>query len=179
MRCFFASITFLSLAAFNTVTGATEGYEILFRNAPSITLSAQDKRQIFQKMEFRLLGNQIIADEYCEDDVDPEVAVIDLNHDGVEEVFISWGNLCTSGMAGRSVNLFIKNRTGEFMNNFGFPGYYKILDAGNKGFPDLMIMATGFCHAVWQWNGSEYAFKCGSEETPGACVRRDVKKICR
>ena len=43
----------------------------------------------------------------------PEAEVVDLNADGVQEVFVQWGNACTSGLTGRSLSLFIKDSSGS------------------------------------------------------------------
>lgn len=105
--------------------------------------------------------------------------MVDLNGDGVEEVFVSWGNTCTSGLAGRSISLFVKDRHGRFVENLGFPGSSEILTSRNEGFPDLMIGGPGFCHGVWQWTGTKYGYKCSIEEEPEACSRKGIKTICR
>lgn len=158
---------------------AAEGYEILFKGTKS-KLSKSEKQQIFDKLGFRLSDNRkFLIDDTCGEDVSPSVEVVDLNGDGVDEVFVNWGNTCTSGMAGRSVTLFIKNRSGQFIENLGFPGSSEKLPSRNKGFPDLMIGGPGFCHSVWQWTGSKYEYKCSREEQPGGCAWKGVDTVCK
>jgi hypothetical protein len=172
-------LVLLCVSAFDSAGMAAEGYEILFKGTTS-KLSKQDKQRIFKKLGFRLSKNKkFIVDDTCGEDVSPSVEVVDLNGDGVEEVFVNWGNTCTSGMAGQSVTLFVKDRTGQFVENLGFPGSYEKLATQNKGFPDILIGGPGFCFAVWQWNGTKYEYKCSREEEPGGCSRKGIKSICK
>ena len=158
---------------------AANGYEMLFNSTIS-KLSQQEKQQIFTKLGFQLSKDKkFIIDDTCGEDVSPVVEVVDLNGDGVEEIFVKWGNTCTSGMTGQSVTLFVKDLSGRYAEDLGFPGGYEKLPTKNKGFPDLLISGPGFCHGVWQWTGVKYEFKCGQEEQPGACAQKDVDKICK
>jgi hypothetical protein len=158
---------------------ADEGYEILFKGTTS-KLSKQDKQQIFKKLGFRLSKDKkFIVDDTCGENISPRVEIVDLNGDGVDEVFVSWGNTCTSGMTGRSITLFVKDSSGQFIKNLDFPGIYKKLATKNKGFPDIEIGGPGFCFAIWQWNGTKYDYKCSREEEPGGCTRKDVMSICK
>lgn len=158
---------------------AANDYEMLFESTTS-KLSKQEKQQIFKKLGFRLSKNKkFIIDDTCGENVSPSIEVVDLNGDGAEEVFVSWGNTCTSGMVGQSGTLFVKDPSGRYTENFGFPGGYEKLPTKNKGFPDFLISGPGFCHGVWQWTGVKYEFKCGQEEQPGACAKKNVDKICK
>lgn len=158
---------------------AVEGYEILFKDTKS-KLSKVEKQQIFKTLGFRLSKDKkYIVDDTCDEDVSPSVEVVDLNGDGIEEVFVSWGNTCTSGMTGHSVTLFIKNRKGRFIKNLDFPGGYEKLASRSKGFPDLLITGPGFCYGLWQWTGTRYEYKCSREGEPGGCTRKDVKTVCK
>ncbi|MBI5655357.1 MAG: hypothetical protein HZC44_00430 [Geobacter sp.] len=172
-------VAFLCITAFVANANAVEGYEILFRDTKS-NLSKQEKRFILKELGFRLSKNRkYIADDTCGEDVSPSVEVVDLNGDGIEEVVVSWGNTCTSGMTGQSITLFIKDRKGRFVKNLDFPGSYEKLSSRSKGFPDLLISGPGFCHGVWQWTGTKYNYKCSREEEPGGCARKDVKTVCK
>jgi hypothetical protein len=87
------------------------------------------------------------------------VKVTDMNKDGMEEVFVQFGNAYTSGDAGSSVVLFIKNKKGDYQLNLGFPGMMpEFQKTINLGYPDLLIGGPGFEQAVWRWNGKEYQF---------------------
>lgn len=157
---------------------AAEGYELLFKGTAS-KLSKQEKRQIFKKLGFSLSkNNKFIIDEDCGEDVFPMVEVVDLNGDGIEEIFVSWGNICTSGMTGHSISLFVKDRHGQYVDNLGFPGSCEILTSSKEGFHDLKINGPGFCHGIWRWAGEKYKYKCSVEEESGGCNRKGVKTIC-
>jgi hypothetical protein len=83
----------------------------------------------------------------------------DINKDGIEEVFVSYGNSYTSGATGSSIVLFIKNPAGKYEMQLGFPSTLPYaLPTANKGYPDLLIGGPGFEFPVWRWNGKEYVF---------------------
>jgi hypothetical protein len=50
------------------------------------------------------------------------VKVTDMNKDGMEEIFVQFGNAYTSGDAGSSVVLFIKNKKGDYQLKPGISG---------------------------------------------------------
>lgn len=157
---------------------AAEGYEILFKGVTS-KLSLEEQQRIFEKLGFRLSDNGKFYTEYCDEDVSPEVEVIDLNGDGVPELFVHWGNPCTSGNAERSISLFIKNAFGHYVINLGFPAIaYRILATQNQGLPDLEFGGPGSCRGVWRWNGYKYEYKCSREEEPGGCTKKGVSTLC-
>jgi hypothetical protein len=178
-RIFISGTALLFLLTLASSCMAAEGYEILFKGTNS-KLSKKEKQQIFKKLDFELSKNKkSIVDSTC-GDVSPSVEIIDLNGDGVEEVFVSWGNSCTSGMTGSSISLFIKDPSGQFIENLGFPaGAYHQLETKNKGFPDIELGGPGFCHGVWQWDGAKYVYKCSREEEPGGCDGKNVEKMCQ
>jgi hypothetical protein len=157
---------------------AAEGYEILFKGTTS-KLSKKEKQQIYKQLGFRLSRDKkLIVDGTC-GDVSPRVEVVDLNGDGVDEVFVEWGNLCTSGNTGRSISLLIKDPAGQYAGNLGFPASsYEKLATKERGFPDLVFGGPGFCHGVWQWTGTKYDYKCSLEETPGGCASKGVATVC-
>lgn len=96
-------------------------------------------------------------DKDCNESTQYEAEVIDLNQDGQPEVFTQVFGTCLGGGAGVQLNLFIKNKTGQWQPQFGFPGMYTILKTQNKGYPDIEIGGPGFCFPIWRWNGQEYA----------------------
>ncbi len=105
--------------------------------------------------------------------VDPEATPVDLNGDGVFEVFVQWGNSCTSGAAGRSLNLFVSDASGTYRPQLGFPALgWNVLQTEQREWPDLSFGGPGFCHAVWTWQQDQYAFKCNLPESPGGCTDR-------
>jgi hypothetical protein len=170
----------LCIMAFSKTGMAAEGYEILFKRTAS-KLSRQEKMDIFNQLGFRLSKERkFIIDDTCEENVSPDVEVTDLNGDGIDEVFIIWGNTCTSGHTGQSITLFIKDRKGRFVKNLDVPGNsYNRLSQRNKGFPNLIIGGPGFCYAVWKWSGIKYEYKCSREDAPRACAQIDVTTVCK
>ena len=87
--------------------------------------------------------------------IEYEASAIDLNGDGQPEVFTKrYGGMF--GQAGVEINLYIKNKKGDWKPQFGFPGDYKILPTMSKGYPDIEIRGPGKCFPIWRWNGQVY-----------------------
>lgn len=109
-------------------------------------------------------------------DVAATIEAVDLNNDGSEEMFVQWGNTCTSGATGRSLALFTKEEAGDFRQHFGFPAVsWTALKIRQQGWPDIQFNGPGFCQAVWGWASTGYAFKCNQADAPGGCEgRRDI-----
>lgn len=106
-------------------------------------------------------------------DVMPVTDVVDLNGDNSYEVFVTWGNACTSGMTGRSLSLFIADAGGDYHQSLGFPALgWTVLESRQDNWPDLSFGGPGFCHAVWTWREDGYEFKCNLAETEGGCNSR-------
>lgn len=158
-----------SLAGADAILAQAEGHRILF--ADSTTISEDDQRMIFEQLEF-----SVSADGSALEVVDcgtiyvNEVQDVDLNEDGVVEVFVTAGNSCTSGMAGFTIHLFVKDAEGRYAPHLGFPGMLsRVLEASNLGFPDLAIGGPGFCEAVLRWDGATYRFDHNEATEPGGC----------
>ena len=93
----------------------------------------------------------------CNETLDYEATVVDLNGDGQPEVFTTIHGSCLGGSAGEQTNLYIKDSAGHWQPQFGFPGIPRLLRTGNGGFPDIEIGVPGFCFPVWRWDGHAYA----------------------
>jgi hypothetical protein len=97
-------------------------------------------------------------DKECNASLDYTTEVVDLNADSQPEVFTSVQGTCLGGMAGVSMNLYIKNANGQWKPQFGFPGIYTVLKTKNKGlsrhrnrwardlFPGVALERTGIRH---------------------------------
>lgn len=92
----------------------------------------------------------------CEQPIQPDTEIVDLNEDGKPEVFILVSGSCY-GAAGAQLSLIIKDNLGHWQSNFGFPaGGYKLLSAKNNSYPDIEIEGPGPCFPIWRWNGTQY-----------------------
>lgn len=141
----------------NTIT---TGAAVLFKNVPS-KLSFAEKNQIFKKLGFALSGDTsepfALDLESKEYPFAVQILPTDMNKDGYEEIFVLYGNSYTSGATGSSVVLFIKNNTGQYQTNLGFPGIPQALAETKDGYNDLLIGGPGFEFPLWRWDGKVYA----------------------
>lgn len=132
----------------------------LFKKVKS-KLTVNEKNSIANKLAFILSGNKVMPFALDKDSKEyPFAAIVmptDMNKDSKEEVFIVYGNGYTSGNAGSSVVLFIKNASGVYEMNLGFPGMTPdALTTISKGYPDLVVGGPGFDFPVLRWNGKIY-----------------------
>lgn len=138
----------------------SEVASLLFKNIKT-NLTTAEKNHIATKLGFVYSGNKDQPFAQDKESMDyPFNAVVystDLNKDGKEEIFIHFGNSYTSGQAGSSIALFIKNAAGTYTENLGFPGMAPdVLATTSKGYPDLLIGGPGFEFPIWRWNGKTY-----------------------
>ena len=111
-----------------------------------------------------------LVDYSCGLPVGAAVEFSDWNGDGNQEVLVIAGNTCTSGMAGSSVFLFIKDSTGTYLPSLGFPASSATPEStANLGYPDLLIGGPGFCFPVWRWDGTAYQFLKQVSQAPDGC----------
>ncbi|HKY60058.1 MAG TPA: hypothetical protein VJP59_03515 [Gemmatimonadota bacterium] len=156
------------LAGPKAVHAQAEGHQILFPD--STTTSEDDQRAIFDLLGYTLSADGTALEAPDCGTIFSQVEETDLNGDGVSEVFVLAGNTCTSGMAGSSIVLFIKDAEGRYGSHLGFPaGGWTKLETSNAGFPDLAIGGPGFCEAVWRWDGTTYQHDHDRETEPGGC----------
>ncbi len=157
-----------SFAGADLVHAQAEGHRILF--ADSTSISEDDQRAIFDLLAFSVSADGSALEVTDCGTIYTEVEDLDLNEDGIAEVLVTGGNTCTSGMAGSSVNLFIKDADGRYVHHLGLPGVLsRKLETSNLGFPDLAIGGPGFCEAVWRWDGSTYQHDRNEPTEPGGC----------
>ncbi|TKK65978.1 hypothetical protein FC093_18415 [Ilyomonas limi] len=133
----------------------------LFKNIQTkLTVTAQNS--IAEKLGFVLSGNeeQPFAQDKESKDYPFAATVLptDINKDGKEEIFISYGNAFTSGNTGSSIVLFIPSTAGSYTPHLNFPGTVPdVLATSNQGYPDLLIGGPGMEFPVYRWNGKTYA----------------------
>lgn len=134
--------------------------DLLFRNVKT-KLTTPEKNSIATQLAFVLSGNKNLPFALDKDSKDyPFAALVlptDMNKDGKEEIFISFGNSYTSGNAGSSIIIYIKNAVGVYAPQLGFPGMSPdVLTTSNLGYPDLLVGGPGFEFPVFRWNGKTY-----------------------
>ena len=135
---------------------------VLFKNLKT-KLTIPEQNEIAKKLGFIISADKDQPFASDKDSKDyPFAALVmptDMNKDGKEEIFISFGNSYTSGNAESSVALFIKNAAGIYTLNLGFPGTTPdALPTSNQGYMDLLIGGPGMEYPVYRWNGKEYAY---------------------
>lgn len=134
------------------------GASLLFKDVTSL-LTARQKNEIFNQTTF-LLTKQGDGFYFEGGEDFPFLAAVfpvDLNKDGVEEIFILWGNMFTSGNAGNNVSLFIQNKKGKYTDQLGVQGQMPlIVEDPSKSYPDLIIPEPGSSFPLWGWRNDEY-----------------------
>jgi hypothetical protein len=170
------ALTALGLCAACATPGGS--YRILFGGSRH-GLSLADERAAFATFSDGLsvsADGARLEDPYC-GDLSPSTDVVDLNADGTPEIFVLWGNACTSGLTGRSLTLLVRDRAGSYRAELGFPATaWKGLPEATNGWPDLEIGGPGFCDAVWTHRGETYEFKCNLPQAADGCA--DVGSVC-
>lgn len=137
----------------------SEGARLLFKDVKT-KLTTADKNAIYSKLDFRLSKDktQFVIEGGEDYPFAAMVLPTDMNKDGLEEIFVSFGNSFTSGNTGSNIVLFIRNNKKSYETNLGFPGTVPdALASANQGYFDLLIGGPGFEFPVWRWNGKEYA----------------------
>jgi hypothetical protein len=162
-------IALLSLALAAPATAA-DGPELLFAGGAGKLTPAQ-QREIFTALQLKAAPDgKSLLDEACGERAAARVEFRDMNRDGKDEVLVTYGNRCLSGMAGTSVALFMPNAAGRYERNLGFPGATADpMPEASHGYPDLRIGGPGFCFPVWRWNGRAYVFHRSEPQVPGGC----------
>lgn len=148
---------------------AATGAELLFKGKIA-SLSTAEKEEIYKIIDVKVsLDGTKLIDRTCENEVDFDIQVKDLNNDKIPEVVVIGGNTCSSGATGSSIWLFIKNK-GGYQSNLGFPAAgYEVMKQSTKGYPNLLISGSGFCSAIWQWNGTKYQYLKNVPTSKGGC----------
>ncbi|MGE4132935.1 MAG: hypothetical protein AB7F86_14940 [Bdellovibrionales bacterium] len=139
--------------------------------AESNDLSDEEQQSIFKVLDIKTASDGTLRGAECENDpMDVEMQPLDLNNDGQTEVFVTWGNTCTSGATGSSLSLMIKNPSGEWVDQFGFPAAtFQLLEEVHDGYPDILVGGRGFCQPIYTWRGSKYELDRRQPENPGDC----------
>jgi len=132
---------------------------LLFKQSNS-RLSVWDKNQVAKALDFKLSHDKkqfVLNDQSADYPFDVHVYGTDMNKDGVEEIFVFYGNSFTSGQTGSSVILLMRDSQGDwhpYLGNEGIAIY--VLGTRSKGYPDLAAGIPGFQYPVFGWNGTNY-----------------------
>lgn len=131
-------------------------------NSVTTSLTSAEKNEIFKLSDFALADNgtqfYFKGDQgSAEFPFNAYIFPLDLNLDGEEEIGLVFGNMMTSGNAGSSARLFIKNEEGSYESHLGFPGSLVFIPNDNNDFPDVVIAGPGFEFPVWSWDGETYS----------------------
>jgi len=140
----------------------SEGANVLFSTAKT-TLSIGEKNSIYMQLGFTLAVDRkrfVLGEEAKDYPFEAYVFPTDLNGDGLEELFILYGNAYTAGMTGTNIIAFVKEGEGMvYRPQLGFPGTLPdALETVSEGWPDLVIGGPGFEFPVWRWDGKEYSY---------------------
>jgi len=155
---------------------------LLFKDVET-RLSTADKNALAAKTGFVLSGNTdlpfALDPESREYPFAAQVMPTDMNKDGREEIFILFGNTATSGLAGSSIALFIKNAEGAYAHQLGFPGTVPdALAESHLGYPDLLIGGPGLEYPVWRWDGKAYVHSRTVKDADyGRLKKRSVEEL--
>jgi hypothetical protein len=135
-------------------------------------LSMSEQREIVSRLNLSAAADQggTLIDGVCGAPVETTVHFEDLNRNGVSEVRVEVASICLFGGTGVGTTLFVRDGSGRFRANLGFPGLVTaMLSSQRGGFPDLRIGGMGFCEAIWGWDGSEYVHIRNEPQEPGGC----------
>jgi hypothetical protein len=134
-------------------------------------LSAEERLQVFNDLGFTVTPDgKGFTDQICGQPAGASIEFRDMNSDGRQEVLVIFGNTCTSGHAGSSALLLIRDAGGILQPNLGFPAASADpLPESNLGYPDLLIGGPGFCFPVWRWYGTAYNYLRNDPQMPGGC----------
>lgn len=148
---------------------AFDGAALLFKGKTT-SLSSSEKQEIYKLIEVKVSADGAkLIDTTCENEAVFDIQVKDLNNDKIPEVVVIGGNTCSSGATGSSIWLFVKNK-GGYQSNLGFPAAgYEFMKQSSRGYPNLLISGSGFCSAIWQWNGTKYQHLKNVPTAKGGC----------
>jgi hypothetical protein len=153
------SISANAVAQTNTAakTVLSEGAKVIFKNVKSKTTEAE-KNFIYQKLQVKLTKDKKSFTLEGQP-VDVQVFPVDLNSDGVEEVFVTLASGFLFGNTGQTVLLFMKDKAGKFQQQTEIAGgIAMILNTKNQGYPDIAVGGPGFEHPSFRWNGKDYRY---------------------
>ena len=138
-----AILTVSTLAFFSTTTFAETK-----PNVPSKEASQIFKAAGFKKTKYGWEGN-------C--DIGEITTYKDLNSDGLKDAIISDADSICYGREMVGYHIISRQKNGAWKLIFENRGTPTFLETkGKDGWPDIMNNGSGFCFAVFRWDGQEY-----------------------
>lgn len=137
---------------------------LLFKGVKS-KLTVVEKNYLAQKSKLTLSPNKkkFILKDDPESDYEVSVYPVDLNKDGIEELFIT-ENSFFFGQGGGPFTLYIKDLKGVYQVAASSSGIPMILKTISVGFPDLLVGGAGMELPIWQYNGKIYSYKKSTQD---------------
>lgn len=142
--------------SFQSKAIASPASDLLFSGVKT-SISQTDKESIAKLLDLTLSkdGKNFVDEAGV---VGVTVQEMNLNNDKTPEIFVSLSSPLY-GMAGSNLVLYIKDASGKYNMNLGFPGAEATpLATKTNGYQDLKIGGPGFECPIWKWNGKEYDF---------------------
>ncbi|OQS10315.1 hypothetical protein B0T37_01175 [Chromobacterium violaceum] len=89
---------------------------------------------------------------------------------GQEQLWVRGGDGCTSGEAGASVWVFVRDGEGRLRVNLGMPASQvrRTRDV-SAGVHDLRVGSAAFCDRLWRWNGKAFVHLLNIPTQAGGC----------
>ncbi|UTH75758.1 hypothetical protein [Chromobacterium sp. IIBBL 290-4] len=89
---------------------------------------------------------------------------------GQEQLWVRGGDSCTSGDAGSSVWVFVRDANGRLRANLGIPAaeVRRTRDM-SVGVRDLRVGSANFCDRIWRWNGKAFVHLLTLPSQTGGC----------
>lgn len=116
--------------------------------------------QIYESSGIEKKNDKFFLVENKDIEVEPEIKSVDLNGDGIDEVFVMLNNYSGAyGNAEGNLILLIKGRDNKYQKNIDYPvSAYTILKNKFKGYPDIDLTIPGYCSSIWRWDGQTYNY---------------------
>jgi hypothetical protein len=157
-KIFLISLLFVIVAHLLSAQTLSPKAALLFRDVKT-TLSIDEKNQITEMCKLTMSKDRkkfILADD-PQSEYTTEVYSLDLNKDGIEEVYVA--ELSTFfGPAATAFTIFTKYLTGNYHEVISVSGDPRIVSTTTSGFANIIVGGPGFEFPIWKFNGKTYAF---------------------
>ncbi|MFN8244907.1 MAG: hypothetical protein U0T56_00795 [Ferruginibacter sp.] len=121
-------------------------------------LSIFDKNSIADASNLTLNKAKTKFIEEGDDNYAVSAYPVDMNEDGIEEVFVIQSGGFMFGNAGSYFDLFMKLSDGKYKSVASVIGIPAITKTTANGYPELFVGGPGMSMPIWRFNGREYKF---------------------